>query len=225
MWSENLVSWIGQRTVYAFDPMGDAGLSIQRLPLTRFEDQAEWISRAVAALGVDRAHVIGHSFGGANAAVFALRHPEQVASLTLVEPVMVIESLPASMYVWATAVLLPLPPGVKDRALAQIGGVSVADVRERTPMSVMIDAAARGYVTQLPHPRRLTDGEWRSLSMPLRIDLGGRQSVAGGQRAAERVRNLRPEATVIVWPDATHSLPMQERDALGPALLKLWRGH
>lgn len=222
MWSENLPSWIGERTVYALDPLGDAGFSIQRLPLTRFEDQAEWVSQALGALGVERAHVVGHSFGGATAAVFALKHPEQVASLTLLEPVMVLGPMPASTFFWATLTQLPVPQSWKDRALAEIGGVSVAEVRERTPMSVMIDGAAQGYSTELPFPRQLTDDEWRSLDMPLRVDIAGR-SLAGGQAAVDRVRRLCPNATATLWPEATHSLPMQERATLGPALLEFWR--
>jgi pimeloyl-ACP methyl ester carboxylesterase len=37
-------------------------------------------------LGVDRAHVVGHSFGGAVALELAVQHPTRVASLVLLEP-------------------------------------------------------------------------------------------------------------------------------------------
>lgn len=224
MWSENLHAWIGRRTVYALDPVGDAGFSTQSVPLTSFDDQAEWISEAVAGLRVpgDRTHVVGHSFGGANAAVFALRHPEQVASLTLLEPVIVIEQLSASAFFWATLTQLPVPQSWKDRALAEIGGTTIAEVQERTPMSVMIDTAATEYSTSLPLPRRFTDDEWRSLRMPVRADIGGTKSLAGGEKAVERLRALLPQATVTLWPAATHSLPMQEADTLGPQLLDFW---
>ena len=42
------------------------------------------IDRALAGLGIDRAHLVGHSMGGGIALHFALRRPERVASLTLV---------------------------------------------------------------------------------------------------------------------------------------------
>lgn len=225
MWSENLPDWIGRRTIYALDPLGDAGYSAQRVPLTSFEDQATWVSETLTELGVERAHVVGHSFGGSTAAVFALRHPARVASLTLLEPVLVIEPLSASTLFWATLTQLPVPQSVKDRALAEIGGTTVAEVRERSPMSVMIDAASQGYSTALPLPRELTDGEWRRLEMPLRVDIAGTKSLAGGEEAVDRLRALRPEATVTLWPEATHSLPMQERASLGPALLDFWRAN
>ena len=43
MWSENLPSLLAQRTVYAMDALGDAGLSAQTVPLTSAADQATWI--------------------------------------------------------------------------------------------------------------------------------------------------------------------------------------
>lgn len=225
MWAENLPDWIGTRTVYALDPLGDAGLSSQRMPLVGFEDQAEWISATLAEAGVARAHVVGHSFGASNAAILAVRHPEQVASLTLLEPILVAQPLPASIYFWATLSQLPVPQGLRDHALAEIGGTSVDEVRERTPMAALIDSAAVHYAAAVPVPRELSDEEWRGLSMPVRVDIAGTKSLAGGEAAAARLRGLLPSATITVWPQATHSLPMQERTTLGPQLAEFWRAN
>jgi len=225
MWAENLPDWIGTRTVIALDPLGDAGMSSQRVPLTNFEDQAEWISQTLNGLGVEQAHIVGHSFGGANAAILAVRHPALVATLTLLEPVIVVEQLPASALFWATLTQLPVPQDLKDRALAEIGGVSVEEVRERTPMSSLIDAASAHYSTALPLPRTLTDQEWQELDMPVRVDLAGTKSLAGGASAADRLHRLLPNATITLWPQATHSLPMQERETLGPQLMDFWQSH
>lgn len=38
------------------------------------------------ALGIERAHIVGHSLGGAVAVAFALEHPDRVASLGLIAP-------------------------------------------------------------------------------------------------------------------------------------------
>jgi pyruvate dehydrogenase E2 component (dihydrolipoyllysine-residue acetyltransferase) len=46
-----------------------------------FTDAVEGLA---AALGVERAHLVGHSMGGAIAALVALRRPERAASLTLI---------------------------------------------------------------------------------------------------------------------------------------------
>ncbi|MGO4957436.1 alpha/beta fold hydrolase [Luteococcus sp. Sow4_B9] len=222
MWAENLPSWIGKRTVYALDPLGDAGFSAQHTPLTSPSDQAAWIADVINGLGIGPVHVVGHSFGGANAAILAVEHPELVASLALEEPVAVIQPLPASIYLWSAMLLLPTPRAWKDHALARIGGTSVEEVRRRTSMSVMIDAASNGFSTALPAPGSLTDEQWRSLTMPVRVDLGGASTLAGGEESAHRLRTLLPGAHVTVWPEGTHSLPMQRREELGGELLHFW---
>lgn len=222
MWAENLPDWVGKRTVYAFDPLGDAGLSIQSAPLDAFDDQAQWASEAMAGLGVAKAHVVGHSFGGANAAILAVHHPEMVASLTLIEPVFVIEPLPASALFWAMVTQLPVPQGWKEQALAELGGISVDEVRERTPMSTMIDRGSQFYDAALPLPNTLSDDQWRSLSMPVRVDIASAKSLAGGEQAATRITTLLPSAQAKVWPGTTHSLPMQVTADLDADLLVFW---
>jgi pyruvate dehydrogenase E2 component (dihydrolipoamide acetyltransferase) len=44
------------------------------------------IDHVLAALRVDRVHLVGHSMGGAIAVAFARSHPDRVASLTLIAP-------------------------------------------------------------------------------------------------------------------------------------------
>ncbi|MFD0555701.1 pimeloyl-ACP methyl ester carboxylesterase [Stackebrandtia endophytica] len=224
MWTENLPHWINRRTVYAMDAIGDAGMSTQSVPFASFDDQAAWVEQLLGALGIDRIHVVGHSFGGAIGATHALRHPSRVASLTLLEPVIVLHGLPASMYLWAALLVLPLPQSWKDLGLARIGGVSIEEIRERTPLSEMIDRAADSFGAVNVRPRTFSDDEWRSLSMPVRIDLAATSSMAGGDKAAERARRLGKDP-VTVWPETTHSLPMQAAEPLGPELERYWTAH
>ncbi|WP_017627834.1 alpha/beta hydrolase [Nocardiopsis chromatogenes] len=224
MWGDNLPSWIGDRTLYAMDAIGDSGMSTQSVPFASFDDQAEWVEQMLAGLDIDRAHMVGHSFGGAVAANHALDRPGRVASLTLLEPVVVLESLPASMYLWSSLLILPAPQSWKDRALAEIGGTTVEEVRERTPMSVMVDEGSKHYVSPTLVPRTLTDGEWRSMEMPVRVDIAAEKSLAGGGEAAARAQSLGMDP-VTVWPETTHSLPMQAAEALGPELEGYWSTH
>ena len=53
-------------------------------PLASIEELADWTVRLLDALGLDRAHLAGHSMGTFIALEAAARHPERVASITLV---------------------------------------------------------------------------------------------------------------------------------------------
>jgi pimeloyl-ACP methyl ester carboxylesterase len=50
------------------------------------DGQADAISRLMETRGIGKAVIVGHSFGGAIAAAFALRHPEKVTGLVFLSP-------------------------------------------------------------------------------------------------------------------------------------------
>ncbi|HEY5644487.1 MAG TPA: alpha/beta hydrolase [Pseudomonadales bacterium] len=52
-------------------------------PLKSIEDMSAWLAALLAALGVSRAAVVGHSLGSLLAYAFAARQPEMVTSLVL----------------------------------------------------------------------------------------------------------------------------------------------
>ncbi|MBU6372882.1 MAG: acetoin dehydrogenase dihydrolipoyllysine-residue acetyltransferase subunit [Alphaproteobacteria bacterium] len=74
------------RPVYALDLPGH-GQSEKTLHGARVGDLADAVIAAVAALGLTRVHLVGHSLGGAVALATALRAPGLVESLTLVAAV------------------------------------------------------------------------------------------------------------------------------------------
>lgn len=220
MWSLNLPTLAAHHPVIAVDAIGDAGRSVQTVPFIAVDDQALWLDQVVAELAPAGVHLVGHSFGGATAATYARRHPERVRSLVLLEPVFTFARPSARMMGWAVLGSLPWLPGpVRDRALAEIGGGERADPDD--PVAQMITAGADHYAARLPTPQVLTDEQLRSFPMPVYVALADHDSLAGAA-AVERARRL-PDATVRVWPDTTHSLPMQVAEPLAEELHRFWR--
>ncbi|MCS3780561.1 alpha/beta fold hydrolase [Tsukamurella ocularis] len=212
MWAD-VLGRLRDREVYAVDALGDAGMSVQDRPLADADDQAAWLAEAMTALGIRRAHLVGHSFGAWSAANLAVRHPDRVATLTLWEPILVFAGLRWQMYVATLPSALPfLPESWRRKGLASIGGADEADTTD-SPIGAMIDAGAAGYRAALPTPVQPDDAALARLTMPVFVGLGGRSAVTDTAAAAERARTL-PNATVRVWPDGTHSLPMEYPDDL-----------
>ncbi len=220
MWSANLAGFAQSRRVLAFDALGDAGLSVQAAPLESFDDQAVWMDEVLAQLAPEGAHIVGHSFGGATAATYARLHPEKVRSLTLLEPVLTFGYPPASVFWWSTLVSVPgVPRSVREDALGRIGGT---EYDGSDPMAEMIEAGAQHYSAELPTPSPLSPERAQRLTMPVYVAIAGRDSLAGGEKAAARAREILPDGRVQTWPEATHSLPMQEAGPLGRVLDEFW---
>ncbi len=82
IWAFNQEALAASRAVYALDLPGHGGSSkdVGEGDLNSF---VEIVAGFLDALGVEKAHLFGHSMGGAVASSFALAHPERVESLIL----------------------------------------------------------------------------------------------------------------------------------------------
>ncbi len=225
MWGTNLRDFTEHRTVYAFDAIGDSGMSQQTLPLRDMTDNARWVDETLGALKLDQVHLVGHSQGGGLAAAVAVRHPQRIASLTLLEPIMTLGTLPLGVYGWAALASVPgVPKSWRDHALNKIGGVEDSEVDPNDPMARMIAAGAEHYSSgSLPTPTPLTDEELEALPMPVYVAIASDKSLSGGD-AAKKAEQI-PDAQIKVWPNTTHSLPMQAGSALDAELEKFWAAH
>ena len=219
MWRDNLPGLLAGRTVYALDALGDAGRSIQSVPLESAAAQAEWVAQTLAGLDVARAHVVGHSFGGWAALNVAIHHPDRVATLSLLDPVQTFSPLRWQVYASAIPASVPwLPQSWRDRALADIGGIDSVDRSDA--MTAMIDAGTQHYVSQRAFPQRPSPEQLQALPMPVYAAMAGASSVnADPDAAVSLARAHVRDIEIRVWPGATHSLPMEQSARVDAELL------
>lgn len=85
-WMFNQPTLSARHTVLALDLPGH-GESTKRLKEASVAALSQTVDAFLEAMGIDRAHVVGHSLGGACALSLGLDRPERAASLTLICPV------------------------------------------------------------------------------------------------------------------------------------------
>lgn len=84
-WADLIPVLSAERRVLAFDLPGH-GSSLDWPETCNAVVAMKAVVAELSSLGIDRAHLVGHSMGGAIAALIGLRQPECVASLTLLAP-------------------------------------------------------------------------------------------------------------------------------------------
>ncbi|HSC90311.1 MAG TPA: alpha/beta hydrolase [Gaiellaceae bacterium] len=201
----------------------------------RLADQAADCGRVLTHLGVRRAHVVGHSFGGTVALRLALDAPEAVGTLSLLEAGLVVGD---SAHLYREAL---------ERAVARYreAGAHVAVdefLRLRWPayrehlgdvlpgaVEQAVSDAATCFDVDLPEALEsgLDAAEIGLITQPALVVLGG-GSVSLHPRFAETYHLLLdwlPNAEGVVVPGTTHFMQVENPPAIAAALADFWARH
>ncbi|MFI6920680.1 alpha/beta fold hydrolase [Nonomuraea spiralis] len=205
MWESNLAGLITQRPVYTVDLLGEPGLSVQTRAFASSADQASWLAELLDGLGLDRVHLVGVSIGGWSAFHLALRVPEKIASVSLLDPASLFGRITWKVVVVSLGSVVPFFPESWRRWL--LSWISAgADASDDEPVANLISAGMRDFTAFLPPPTYPTDEQVAGVGVPVLALIAGRSIIHNPRKAAERARRLLPRGVVELWPDASHAI-------------------
>jgi 4,5:9,10-diseco-3-hydroxy-5,9,17-trioxoandrosta-1(10),2-diene-4-oate hydrolase len=84
-WLNTFTPLCAEHRVYALDLIGHGRTDKPTAAQHRFSDLADFVCAFMSALEIDRAHMMGHSMGGAVALQFVIAYPERVERLILAD--------------------------------------------------------------------------------------------------------------------------------------------
>jgi pimeloyl-ACP methyl ester carboxylesterase len=191
--------------------------------------QAALLRDVLDRLGVDRAIVVGHSWGGALAAAFALDHPQRVAGLVLLAPPLypllrrmtwlyMIFATPLAGWLYAYTLALPLGLPFIGLALASafLPQLPPRGYARRSAALLLLRPA-----TFLANARDVADlrafqarqaSRYRTLAAPTVIMTGDRDMVVAPRRHAFAFAAMVPHAKLVVLPGIGHMLHHVAKD-------------
>ena len=204
------------RPVLVVDPLGDPGRSEQTAPLTRPADTGRWIGEFLAAVGAQRAHLVGTSFGGWSAVQQELHAPGRVAALTLVDPAG-FGPVTGRFYRWVIlgglAGLLPAP-------LRRAAGRRMVNGTLAEAELMRMVQASTSFRRRVPNPPELTDAELAAVAAPVQLLLGERSTLHESARVVERVAGAAPDWRIEVVPGTGHALSIEAPDLVVQRVLE-----
>lgn len=222
VWRLNAAELSRHYRVYAVDVIGQPGKSLAPRRLRDRRDYAVWLADLLDGLKVDRASLIGCSFGGFVALNQASLTPERVGRVVLISPAGVF----ASQYwklTYAMRIRTPLRKlmrRIRGRkrapSMADLGALP-RDPKWATQMAVTMAEAAKVSVISPPVFSR---AELRAIRAPTLLLIGEQEILYDPQRmlqlATERMPNLLGE----IVPGADHIAAMAQPDAVNARILK-----
>lgn len=187
-------------------------------PLPSDLPEADWVAAWADALaglldtlGVARAGVVGHSLGGAVAQALAVRHPQRVDALRLVD------AAPPGGFPTPEAHYPVLEAMRTDRALLRASLAAITPTRLPPTFEALVDDAMamtpRGFQG---NARALAaydlSADAAAVTVPVTVLHGGKDALVT-RVVAEATVAAYPNARLLVWPDVGHSPPLEAPDA------------
>jgi pimeloyl-ACP methyl ester carboxylesterase len=179
------------------------------------------------ALGVEAAHVLGHSHGGAAAQAFARAHPDRVRSLKLVSTYTV-----QQLTRWERMAGVLAPPAVTlvgTPRLARLvrhlrpagGGRRLTPEAAELRATMVVANDSRRMAAALRAARRFDSQSWLGdLQVPTLVVVGDADRVVAPQQARLLAAGI-PRAQLRVLRGAGHEVPLAHPVALA-RLLRAW---
>lgn len=219
----------------AYHRRGFAGSSRIDHPLTVSEQAAD-CHGLLQALGVQRAHIMGFSFGGDVALQLALDAPDVIQTIAVLEPPLVFLPSAAAQVPSLMAAMGLYQSGDKASAVDPFMRMAVGpDYRtnlDRVIPGAFEQAVADADTFFLSEFQTMPQWNFTSeaaalIQQPALVLLGGDSPsiVAGAQEGYELLLDWLPRSEGLVVPGTTHSMPMQQPQRLAEALAGFFARH
>ena len=216
--SETSLAWMpvvealaADHCVFALDHIYDTGRSVYRREPRRPDDFVQWLDEVFDGLDLHDIRLVGHSYGGWQAALYALEHPERLDKLVLLSPSATVLRPPLGLL--CRAVLYDTFPRrpIVQRYLYWYSPDAARGDLTRAALDEMIEEdilARRCFLRRrFVIPTVLSDDDWHRLAVPTLFLVGRSEVTYSAERAVRRLASVAPHVEVAVT-DGDHHLTL-----------------
>lgn len=222
MWIENMKALSDTFRVYAVDFVGDINKSEMGAPIRNKQDCAAWFSELLNGLGLQRAHVGGHSYGGFVALVIASLLPDRVGKLLVLSPGASLQR--QSKRFFMKCLLAGMMPSTKrlEKFMDDMTG------KGNTVNRIVKDQFIAAMQNALPRVKLLAsylkDDELRRITSPVLLLIGDQEIQYDAKKAVRRAEKVFPRVEAHIIPQAGHGLPLEKPQTVNRLMISFLRG-
>lgn len=234
--SENSLNWIPQikafsqdYRIYALDNVYDNGRSIFKRHMKKPSDFVAWLDEFFTALDLHDINLMGFSYGGWQASLYALAFPTRLNTLVLLAPAATVLAARFEVFIRALLYFFIHTPSIVRNYYYWYSADSVKQNRTRKIIDDMIteDLLAKQCfkVRKFVAPTVLTDKEWQALRVPTLFLTGEHEVTYSAHKAIRRLNRIAPHVKTIITSDAGHDLAIAKPEWVNKEVLQFLSTH
>jgi pimeloyl-ACP methyl ester carboxylesterase len=223
-WIPNIAALSVQYRTYALDSIYDFGLSVSRRNIKKPDDLVTWLNEVLTVLVPEGSvNLLGLSYGGWLASQYALRYPERLHKVVLLDPAATVLPVSFALILRALLTLIPLP-GFRQQFYywllhdtVRSGEIGRAYVDE----AVADWAVAERCFEPLPMVAAtvLEDKELEDFRVPSLVLIGENEKIYSARKAVKRLNRVAPQIKTEIIHYAGHDLWVVQADVVTRMIL------
>jgi pimeloyl-ACP methyl ester carboxylesterase len=220
-WTYNIRELSRNFRVFAVDTIGDMGKSKPIRPPKNRKDYADWLNDVFDRLKIQKADLVGYSYGGFLATNFAIVHPERLNRIVLLAPGIPNIGSPTLRWAYYGMPMIFLPSRFTIKRF--IHGTSTKDYSAYDPVheQMIIGMTNMRHVSFI-RPT-FTDEELEQIAMPTLLLIGDHEIMYEPRKTLERAKQLIPNLRVKLVTCAGHMLNSDQPTIVNQCILEFLR--
>lgn len=218
MWYPNIADLSQSYRIYALDTIGDVGRSIPCQPVRNRFAYVQWLDEVLDGLGIEKAFVLGESYGGWLCLNLAGQRPERIQAIAVLSPAagFLMYSLRADLRFGLT-----LFPRFNAQKYWQwvMGERHQVEERFAEQLSLAKHYKPLGWPVI---PMALSDDELRRIRVPTLLLIGEHEVTNDPHKAIERAKRLISNLETELIPNAGHIMNIEEPEIVDQRVLSFF---
>jgi pimeloyl-ACP methyl ester carboxylesterase len=204
IWYRNIAALSRHYRIYAVDTLSEVNLSLPTRPVQSRQDFADWMADLLDGLQIDRADIVGNSFGGYVTLNTALYLPERVKKIVLISPAATFAQMWPLYWHYTLAYLLRYLIGTTRLVLKAYEWIWQGFPKDDCITQLRRITAVDGLMRHGP-PTVFSDEELCKIRTPTLLLIGDHEVIYNPERVIQRATRLVPGLQAKMVLNANHN--------------------
>jgi len=209
---------------YALDCIYDNGRSIYTCPIKKPEDFVQWLDEFFTELELDHINLMGYSYGGWQASLYALSYPDHLNNLILLAPASTLRPR-----IWLLVrTILQYVIHTHYMAKKYVYWMYADAVRKNEECKKYVDEMITEEMLarkcfkkrKFVNPTVLANKDWETLKVSTLFLIGENEVIYSAEKAIQHLNDLNPDIKTAIASDAGHDLPIVKLEWVTSEVLK-----